>query len=98
MHRIKEIRRFDHVVLLIAAQSVLRSEGGGEPNVGQGGERVETVTPIGRDRGRMRKQRDPTIRKWFAQCRILQQAIDSETHHAPSPTGQEICATKLARA
>ena len=31
VHRIVEVRRLDHVVLLVAAQAVLRAEGGGEP-------------------------------------------------------------------
>lgn len=48
----------DHVVLLVAPSSMLRAEGGGELEVGQGGGRVEAVRQVGRDRGGMGRQGD----------------------------------------
>jgi hypothetical protein len=43
VHRIPEVQRLDHVVLLVAAESVLRTKGGNQLNVVKGRERVEGV-------------------------------------------------------
>jgi hypothetical protein len=48
VHRIVEVRRLDHVVLLVAAQAVLRAEGRGEPQVAERRERVERVLEASR--------------------------------------------------
>ena len=53
---VEVIGGFDHVVLLVAAQPVLRPEGGAEAEVGAGGERVEGVREVGADAGRMGEQ------------------------------------------
>ena len=58
VHRILEIRRFDHVVLLVAAQPVLRAEGGADLHVAAGGERIERMRQVFCDGRGMRKQRD----------------------------------------
>jgi hypothetical protein len=41
MCRIREARRLDHVVLLVAAQTMLRSEGGGDFDITARGKRIE---------------------------------------------------------
>ena len=47
----------DHIVLLVAAQAVLRAEGGGDVDAG-GGERVEAVGEVAGHRGGMGEQGD----------------------------------------
>ena len=47
VHRIVEVRRLDHVVLLVAAQSVLGTEGRGHPQAGARGEGVERMREAG---------------------------------------------------
>ena len=44
--RIDEIRALDHIVLLVAAQAVLRTEGGGEADAAYGSQRIEAVGEI----------------------------------------------------
>ena len=58
VHRILEIRRFDHVVLLVPAQPMLRAEGGADLYVAAGGERIERMRQVFRDGCGMREQRD----------------------------------------
>jgi hypothetical protein len=41
MHRIVEVGGLDHVVLFVAAQSMLRTEGDTEPNVREFRERIK---------------------------------------------------------
>ena len=50
--------RLDHVVLLVAAQAVLRAEGGGEAQIAERGERVERMRQVGGHRRRMGEQGD----------------------------------------
>src|SRR5262249_14158253 len=56
VHRIVEVRRLDHIVLLVAAQSVLWTEGGGHLDVAARGKRIERMCQFFRDGGRMREQ------------------------------------------
>ena len=58
VHRIVEVRRLDHVVLLVAAQPMLRTEGGADLDVAACGQRIQRMRQVFRDRSRMRKQRD----------------------------------------
>ena len=53
--RIGEIVRLHHIVLLVAAQPVLRTERGGELDAGSG-QRIEAVGQVARDRGGMGEQ------------------------------------------
>ena len=80
VHRIVEVRRLDHVVLLVAAQAVLRAERGGELDVAAGGQRIERMRQVLRDRGGMREQRHAPARERRAQGRLSEQAIDAEFH------------------
>ena len=79
VNRIGEIRRFDHIVLLVAAKAVLRAEGGGEVEPACR-ERVERMGEVGGDRGRMGEQGDALALERAAQRRLGEQAVDSEFH------------------
>ena len=46
VHRIVEVRRLDHVVLLVAAQAMLRTEGGADLHVAACRQRIERVRQI----------------------------------------------------
>ena len=71
---------FDHVVLLVAAQTVLRAEGGRELQVAAGGQRIERMAEVGRDRSGMRQKRQPLTPKRRAKSRLREKAIDAEFH------------------
>ena len=77
-HRIDEVGRLDHVVLLVAAQAVLRAEGRREPQVPERGQRIERMREVGRDRSRMRQQRDAASAQVLAQPGIGTQTVDRE--------------------
>ena len=78
MQRVAEVRRLDHVVLLVAAQAVLRAEGGSQPEVGQGGQCVERVGEVGGHRGRMGEQRNAAAGQRAAQGGVGEQAVNAE--------------------
>ena len=80
MHRIDEVGRLDHVVLLVAAQPVLRAERGGEPHVAERRQRVERMHEIARHRGGMGEQADAASGQRLPQRRLGEQAIDAELH------------------
>ena len=84
MHRIVEVRRLDHVVLLVAAQAVLRTECGGELHLRQLGERVERVLEAARQRSRMGEQRDALALERLAELGLLDQAVNAESHGSSS--------------
>ena len=82
---IVKIRRLHHVVLLVAAQTMLGTEGGREPHVGQPCKGVQGMGEILCHRSRMRQQSQTTALQGLAQCGLLQQAVDSKLHdHTPS--------------
>jgi hypothetical protein len=56
--RVAKILRLDHVVLLVATQSVLRAEGGGDVEPSDRAQRIERVLEVGGHRRGMREQRD----------------------------------------
>ena len=85
VHRIVEVRRLDHVVLLVAAQAVLRAEGGGELDVAAGGERIERMRQVCGHRGRMRQQRHAPAGERRAQRGFGEQPVDAELHHLAKP-------------
>jgi hypothetical protein len=78
--RVGEVRRLDHVVLLVAAHAVLRTEGGREAQVAARRQRVERVREIGGHRGRMGEQRHTAAGERRAQRGIGEQAIESGLH------------------
>ena len=83
--RVDEVGRLDHVVLLVALDPVLGSEGGAQPEVGQRGQRVEAVRQVGGDRGGMREQRDALSLQRGAKRGVGEQAVDAEGNsHAAS--------------
>ena len=79
-HRVGEVRRFDHVVLLVPAQPVLRAERSNQVEVLERRERVQRVHQIARHRRRMREQRHAAARQRFSQRALLQQTVNSELH------------------
>ncbi|MDT4846521.1 hypothetical protein FQZ97_805450 [compost metagenome] len=78
--RVEVVGRLDHVVLFVAAQTVLRAEGGGELQVGQGGEGIERMREPARDRGRVGQQGDPPAGQGGAQGGVFDEAFDAEFH------------------
>jgi hypothetical protein len=49
MRWIEELRRLDHVVLLVAAQAMLGAKSGGNAQIGQRDQGVERVRQVGAD-------------------------------------------------
>ena len=84
VHGVGVVVRLDHVVLLVAAQAVLRAEGGRELDVGDPRQRVERMHEARGDRGRMGEQGDAASRQRLLQHAIREQALDAEFHHAGS--------------
>ena len=78
MQRVDVVRRLDHVVLLVAAQAVLRTEGGGQLEVGQGGQRIERVRQVAGQRSRVGKQGDALAGERATQRGLGEKAIQSE--------------------
>ena len=82
--RIEKISRLNHVVLLVAAQTMLRAESRGKPDLGQGMQRIETMNGRRGCRRWMREQGDASSRQGAPQFRFGYQAIDSEFHAGSS--------------
>ena len=80
MHRIVEVLRLDHVVLLVAAQAMLRTEGGRDLDIAAGGQRIERMRQVGRDRSGMREQGDAPAVKRRSQSGFGDKAVDAEFH------------------
>ena len=78
--RVVEVRALDHVVLLVAAQPVLRAEGGGQLHVAERGQRVQRVGQVCRHRGGMGQQGYAAAGERLAQFRLGEEPIDSELH------------------
>jgi hypothetical protein len=78
--RIVIIGRFDHIVLLVAAQPVLGPEGGADPEVAAGGERVERMGEVLGHRGRMGEQGDTAAGQWRAQRGVGEEAVEAGLH------------------
>ena len=74
------VRRFDHVVLLVAAQAVLGTEGGDDAKIANSRERIERVREIARHRCRVSEQRDAAAGQRLAQRRLFQETIKAESH------------------
>jgi hypothetical protein len=80
VQRVVEVGRLDHVVLLVAAQAVLRAEGGGELHVAAGRQGVERMGQVLGDRGRVREQGDAPALERLAQGGFGEQPVDAESH------------------
>ena len=81
MHRIAEIRRLDHVVLLVAAQPVLRTECRGDVEPAHAAQRIERMLEIRGHGSRMRQQRHAPAFELAQQFDVAYQAIDAELDH-----------------
>jgi hypothetical protein len=70
MHRIDEVGGLDHVVLLVAAQTMLRTEGSGEFDVVACRQSIQGVPQIFGDGSGMREQRHALALEWCSQRRL----------------------------
>ncbi len=70
----------DHVVLLVAAQTVLRTEGGGELDVTACGQRVEGMVQVLGNRRGVGKQGDAPAFERRAQGGFGEKPVDAEFH------------------
>ena len=77
---VTEVRGLHHVVLLVAAQTMLGTEGGAEPNIRQSGKRVQRMGEVGCHSCRMGQQSHTTPLQAAPQRGLLEQAIDAELH------------------
>ena len=77
VHRVDLVRRFHHVVLFVATQTVLRAEGGGKSHLGQHRQRVECVDEFFRHRSGMRQQRDAAAPERADEFGVDEQAVES---------------------
>jgi hypothetical protein len=75
--RVGEVVGLHHIVLLVAAKTVLRPERRGELEPGRG-ERVEAMRQVPRDRRRMREKRDAPAFERPAELGIGEEPIDAE--------------------
>ncbi len=75
MHRVVEVRRLDHVVLLVAAQAVLGAERRGERQIAARGQGIERMREVAGHGGRVSEQRDAPAAQRRAQLAFGQQAI-----------------------
>ncbi len=80
MDRIGEVRRLDHVVLLVAAQTVLRTESGSDVHVTACGQCIERVPQVRRDRSGMREESDALALEGRAQGGFGDKSIDAKFH------------------
>ena len=78
--RIDIILGLDHIVLLVAAQAVLRPERRGQLDVAKRGERVEAVRQVARHRRGMGQQRDALAGERRAKRGVGKQPFDAEFH------------------
>ena len=96
VNRIDEVRRLDHVVLLVPAQAVLGTERRDDVQVAERRERVQGMREIPRDRCRVREEPEPLAPKRLAQCRFLQEAVYPELHADGGAVPQSAAASSRA--
>ena len=72
--------QFDHVVLLVAAQPVLRTEGRGDLQIAAGEQAIERMREVFGDRSRMREQGHAPAGQRGTQSGVGEQPIDAEPH------------------
>ena len=80
VHRIGEILRLHHIVLLVAAHAVLRAESGRELEIAKRAERIERMGEVGRHRGGMGEQGHALALERGAKRGIGEETIDAEFH------------------
>jgi hypothetical protein len=80
MHRIVEGRRLDHVVLLVAAQTMLRAESSCDLYVIACGQSIERVLQVFCDRSGMREQCNAPAVEWRAQNGFGDKSVDTKFH------------------
>ena len=80
MHRVGEVGSLDHVVLLVAAQTMLRTERSGQIYVGARGKRIKRMPQILGDRSGMREQHYAPALQRGAQPRLGEKPVDAEFH------------------
>ena len=80
VHRISEIVRFHHIILLVTAQAMLRTESSRNVHSGRR-ERVEAVREVARDRRGMRQKCHALTLQRAPQLRLGEQPVDSEQSH-----------------
>src|SRR6202034_3817922 len=86
VHRIVVIRRLDHVVLLVTAEPMLRTERSAHTHVPERGQCVQGVEEIACQGGGMGQQSHASAREGFAQFRLIEKAVDSKLHSGSSST------------
>ena len=84
MDGVGEIRRLDHVVLLVAAQAVLRAEGRADRQPRKRRERVQAVCEIARHRCGVREQRETLADERRAYTRLVEEPVNAEPHSSTS--------------
>ena len=80
VHGVDEVGRLHHVVLLVAPEPVLGTEGRRQADVTEPRERVERVHECARLGGRMGEERHSPAGERSPQRGIIQQAIETEAH------------------
>src|SRR5450830_855594 len=80
MYRIVEVRRLDHVVLLVATQAMLRTERSADLHVAACGERIQRVRQVFRYGSGMREQRHASAPEWHTQSGFGDESIDAKLH------------------
>ena len=88
VHRVDVVGRLDHVVLLVAAQPVLRPESCRQPHVAERRQRIERMREIARDGRRMREQRDAPPGEWLAQPGLFDEPLETDLHALRSSTAK----------
>ena len=78
--RVVKVGGLNHVVLLVAAQSVLRAEGRAELHVPDRRERIERMREIGRHRCGVCNERNAFAREGSSQSGVTEEAVDAEEH------------------
>ena len=84
------VGRLDHVVLLVAAQSVLRTERRRQAHFRQRRERIERVRELARDRGGMREQRHAAPDQGLPQGGVGDETVESDVHGACSSRAKPV--------
>ena len=78
--RIHEILGLDHIVLLVAPQTVLRAKGRGQVDLLKRRQGIEAVHKIACHRRGVRQQCHAFSRQWPTQFRLFDQPVYSEFH------------------
>ena len=80
VNRVQKIFGFDHIVLLVAAQAMLRSKRGGQVDIIKCRQGIQAVHQFVRHRSGMGKQSNPLARQRPTQVGIFDQTVYSKFH------------------